>query len=96
LDKVINREASASLQQKKERKIMNRSISTIAKEISATWPKVNYAAKPYLEAMYSLDKISDDYYYDTGKEIVLRFLSNAGGWRGDDAKRIKAELKAMI
>ena len=96
MDRLINREASASLQQKKERKIMNRSIATIAKEISATWPKVNYAAKPYLEAMYSLNKISDDYHYDTGKEIVLRFLSNAGGWRGDDAKRIKAELKAMI
>ena len=46
--------------------------------------------------MYSLNKISDNYYYDTGKEIVLRFLSNAGGWRGDDAKRIKAELKAMM
>lgn len=75
---------------------MNRSIATIAKEISATWPKVNYAAKPYLKAMYSLNKISDAYYYDTGKEIVLRFLSNAGGWRGDDAKRIKAELRAMM
>ncbi len=77
-----------------------RSISTIAREIQADWSKigkgVNYAAKPYLDAMKSLDKISDDYGADTGKSVVLHFLSNASSYRGETAKRLKAELKAMI
>lgn len=77
-----------------------RSISTIAREIQADWSKigkgVNYAAKPYLDAMKSLDKISDDYGADTGKSVVLYFLSNASSYRGETAKRLKAELKAMI
>ena len=76
-----------------------RSISTIAREIQADWSKigkgVNYAAKPYLDAMKSLDKISDDYGADTGKSVVLYFLSNASSYRGETAKRLKAELKAM-
>lgn len=72
-----------------------RSLSTIANEISKDWKPVNYAAKPYLEAMYSLDKITDTYIQDSAKSIVLYFLSNASSWRGETAKRIKAELKAM-
>jgi hypothetical protein len=72
-----------------------RSLSTIAMEISKDWKPVNYAAKPYLDAMYSLDKISDNYIMDSAKSIVLYFLSNASSWRGETAKRIKAELKAM-
>ncbi len=76
-----------------------RSISTIAREIEADWSKigkgVNYAAKPYLNAMKSLDKISDNYGADTGKSVVLYFLSNASSYRGETAKRLKAELKAM-
>jgi len=74
---------------------MTRSLSTIAREIYRTWPKVNYAAKPYLDAMATLDSVNDSYYYDSGKSVVLYFLANAGTWRGEDAKRIKAELKAL-
>ena len=74
---------------------MTRSLSTIAREIYRTWPKVNYAAKPYLDAMATLDSVNDSYYCDSGKSIVLYFLANAGTWRGEDAKRIKAELKAL-
>jgi hypothetical protein len=74
-----------------------RPLSTIAREIRKEWgAKVNYAAKPYLEAMSGLDKVSDSYGYDDGKSIVLYFLSNASSFRGDAAKRIKAELKAMV
>ena len=75
---------------------MTRPISTIAKDIRAHWPKVNYAAEPYLNAMYSLNSIDDMYIYDSGKSVVRYFLSNATTWRGEDAKRIKAELKAML
>jgi hypothetical protein len=74
----------------------NRSLSTIAYEIARHWPKVNYAAVPYLAAMKELDSVRDNYYYDSGSRVVAGFLSNASTWRGEHAKRIKAELKAML
>ena len=72
-----------------------RPLSVIAREIRAKWPNVWFGAKPYLEAMESLDKITDSYFCDDGKTIVLYFLANAQTWKGEDARRIKAELKAM-
>lgn len=72
-----------------------RSLSVIAKDVKANWPKVNYAAKPYLDAMAQLDSINDRYYEDDAKSVVLYFLANASSWRGDEAKRIKAELKKL-
>jgi hypothetical protein len=73
-----------------------RSLNTIAKEIKSDWAKINYGAVPYLQAMQSLSSIDDTYYYDSGRTIVLYFLSNASAWRGDKAKEIKSELKAML
>jgi hypothetical protein len=75
---------------------MTRSINAIAKDISADWNKVYFGAVPYLEAMHSLNSIDDNYYYDSGKSVVRYFLANAGTWRGDTARRVKAELKAML
>lgn len=73
-----------------------RSLSVIAAEIIRTWkPKVYYGAVPYLEAMTQLDKITDKFYEDDAKSVVLYFLANAQTWRGEDAKRIKAELKKL-
>lgn len=73
-----------------------RSLHEIASEIYRLWKPVNFAAKPYLEAMMSLDSINDDYGADSGRSIVSYFLVNASGFRGPDAKRIKAELKALL
>jgi len=73
-----------------------RPLYEIAAEIRHDWLKVNYAAKPYLDAMATLESASDSYGYDTAKSIVLYFLSNASSWRGETAKRIKAELKGLI
>ena len=73
-----------------------RTIATIAREIRADWANVNYAAEPYLRAMDVLGGIEDNYGWDTAREIVLRFLGNARAWRGPVAKRIKAELNAML
>ena len=72
------------------------SISTIAREISRDWKNVNYAAKPYLEAMRSLDSASDSFGYDNAKAVVSYFLANASGYRGDTAKAHKAALKAIV
>ncbi len=73
-----------------------RTIREIAKEIDSSWSKVNYAARPYLDAMYEMDTVERRYGSDSGKSIVVYFLSNAQGWRGEDAKRIKKELNSLI
>jgi hypothetical protein len=74
-----------------------RPLHAIAQEISSDWgAKVNYAAKPYLEAMACLDRITDNYGEDSARSIVNYFLANARTWRGDVAKRVKAELKALV
>lgn len=73
-----------------------RPLYAIAQEITAKWPKVNYAAKPYLDAMRTLTTMQDKYICDSAHEIVMYFLSNATSWRGDDARRIKAELNRML
>ena len=75
---------------------MTRSIKEIAKEIKADWKKVYFGAVPYLDAMQTLNSIEDNYIYDSGKSIVRYFLANAQSWRGDTARRVKAELKAML
>ena len=75
---------------------MARPLYEIAREIRKTWTKVSPYAEPYLEAMQSLNTINDNYYFDSGKSVVLYFLSNASTWRGEDARRIKAELKEML
>lgn len=73
----------------------NRSIRSIALDIRKEWTKVNYAAKPYLEAMMELDSINDKYGFDNARSIILYFLSNASSFRGERAKALKAELKAL-
>lgn len=74
---------------------MTRSLSTIAREIRSDWAKPYFGAVPYLDAMATLDSIEDDYYAEDARSIVLYFLSNATTWRGDTARRVKAELKAL-
>ena len=75
---------------------MHRSLSTIATEISQSWPRVSFSAQPYLDAMMELDTLGDWYGADDAVSIVLYFLSNAGGWKGPQARHIKAELRAML
>ena len=72
-----------------------RPLHVIARDIYQAWPKVNYAAKPYLEAMRDLSSINDRYGYDDARSIVLYFLSTASSFRGDSAKTLKLELKAI-
>jgi hypothetical protein len=73
-----------------------RPLRAIAAEIRAAWPKPNYAALPYLNAMTYLEDIDGMYYADSARSIVLYFLSNATTWRGPEARRIKAELNALV
>ena len=76
--------------------MQNRPLYIIAADIKADWQKVNYAAVPYLEAMQQLNSIEDNFILDSARSIVRYFLSNATTWRGEKAREIKAELKAMV
>lgn len=70
-----------------------RAIFQIAREIAEDWKKPSPYAVPYIQAMKDIHSLNDDYYCDSGRSVVLYFLSNAGTWRGEVAKRIKKELK---
>jgi hypothetical protein len=83
-----------------------RTFSVIAVEVLRLW-KTKYGkdlpwslkcALPYLEAMLECDTTNKDeaYYAETVESVVIYFLANITNWRGDDAKRIKAELKSML
>ena len=77
------------------------SLSDIALLIRRDWRAtskngVNFAAKPYLDAMADLNDIKDNYGADSGQSIVMYFLSNATTYRGEQAKLIKAELKNRL
>jgi hypothetical protein len=73
-----------------------RPLYAIARDIRRAWPKVYFAAAPYLDAMAALNSINDRYMYDDGRGIVRYFLANAAQFKGDTAKALKAELKAML
>ena len=73
-----------------------RPLYTIAREIRADWKKVSPYAAPYLQAMSYLNSVNDNYIMESARSIVSYFLANAGSWRGETAKRIKAELKEML
>lgn len=72
------------------------SLSKIAYEIEKDWKNVNYAARPYLDAMKQLNSINDKFGYDDARSIIAYFLSNASSWRGPKAKEIKDKLKKML
>lgn len=80
----------------KETKKGVRPLYEIAKDIRDNWKKPHWEAKPYIDAMASLNKLSDMYGWDSGENIVLFFLSHAGSWRGEKAREIKNELKEMV
>jgi hypothetical protein len=74
---------------------MNRPLYEIAREIENDWKRPYFGAVPYLEAMGYLNSIEDNFIDDSAESVVLYFLANANTWRGEAARRIKAELKAM-
>lgn len=77
-------------------KTKHRSLNLIAIDIRRDWANINYAARPYVDAMYELDQVDDMYYDDPAWHIVNYFLGNAQTWRGFVAREIKAELKQII
>lgn len=77
-------------------KVQNRPLYEIVRDIRKDWKNPYFGAKPYLDAMATLDSINDNYGWDSADSIVRYFLGNASTWRGETAKAIKKELKAMV
>lgn len=76
--------------------MQNRPIYSIAKDIKRVWVKPYFGAKPYLDAMMSLNGINDNYGYDDARSVIMYFLANASTFRGNDAKVLKQELKNLM
>jgi hypothetical protein len=74
----------------------HRPLRVIANDIRDHWTNVYFGAVPYLRAMGWLDDMTDMFVDDDAETVVIYFLSNATGWRGPDARRIKAELNEML
>jgi hypothetical protein len=78
---------------------VSRPICEIAAEIRRCWRppgRIYFGAVPYLEAMADLCHVDDFYGADSARSVVVYFLANAHSFRGPDARRLKAELKALL
>lgn len=74
-----------------------RKIHEIAREIKAIWgAKIYFGAVPHLNAMLTLSDKNSIYGVERGSYIVNYFLANATTFRGEDARRLKLELKEVI
>lgn len=74
----------------------HRPLCIIAADVERDWEKVSPYARPYLEAMETLTTLEDSYGCDSARSVVLYFLSNANSWRGENARRLKAELRSIV
>lgn len=84
----------------------HRSPSAIARDIcaaiaeqyhekpAAKQPAFITYARPYLQALRQSDDWGGMYGADTVKSCGLYALSNLAAWRGEAAKKLKAELKS--
>ena len=74
----------------------HRPIHEIARDIKQHWKSPYFGAVPYIRAMNELGAISDSYGLDPAHEILAYFLCNAGSFRGEHARTIKAEIKSIL
>ncbi len=74
-----------------------RKLRDIAFEIESDWKNIkNKGAKEALLNMKEISNIRGGYGADSaGYSVVGCFLTNAIGWRGEVARRVKKELRAM-
>ena len=72
-----------------------RPLYEIAREIRKDWKTMPEYAFVHFEGFQYATSIDEMFYFDSVKGEVLCFLSGAAQWRGETAKRIKAELKSM-
>lgn len=75
-----------------------RPLSQIAQEIEWECSTKDWYvyAEAYVTPMKSLKLMSDYFYADSAESIVRYALANLTAWRGESARRIKAELNGML
>ena len=75
-----------------------RALNEIASEIESECGTKDWYvyAEAYVTPMKSLNSISDNYFADSAESIVMYALANLTSWRGDTARRVKAELNGML
>ena len=79
-----------------DKKTNHRALNLIMREVKQDWKKPYFGAVPYIQALSQMDNVSQNYGEDSAKKLVLYFLANANTWRGETARRVKAELKSMV
>lgn len=71
-------------------------IADVIQRDGRNWGANAYAMAPYVDSMRYVSAMTDRYMTDSATSIVAYFLSNASTWRGETARAIKTELKAML
>ena len=94
-DYVIPRLASGLITAR-EIDASQRLLHEIHDEIVKDWKRPHYAALPYLQAMRYLGVKWDSYGDQDGESVIRYFLNNASTWRGETARRVKAELRELL
>jgi hypothetical protein len=87
-----------------EEELSTASLPEIAALIVHDWDNVSSAAHPYVDAMFCINSVRDNYGVDYGRSIVAYpggsivadFLFSASSWRGPVAHLVKAELESRI
>lgn len=75
---------------------VKRRLYEVADEIGELWDTMPPDAAEWVEAMSTLDSVTDPYYEGTGGTVVANFLEHSSGWLGEDAARIKGELAGKL
>lgn len=77
-------------------KLQEMKLQEIGSLILQDWKNPYFGAMPYIHAMLTLRRVEDKYLFESGKSIVLYFLSNASSWKGETARAVKTELRRRI
>jgi hypothetical protein len=73
-----------------------RPLYEVAREIRKDWVNMPNYAMAHFEAFENANSINEMFFMDSVKSEVLYFLGSTQTWKGETAKRIKLELKAMV
>ena len=58
--------------------------------------KISPYAAPYIDALSYLKTLDNDFGADSAKTVIAYLLSNLRTWRGETARRVKAELNEIF
>jgi len=75
---------------------LNQIAQVIYDDHRAQGKQVNFAAKPYLQAMSTMRDIKENYMADSGTSIVAYLLGNLTSWGGETARAVKKELNRRL